>query len=180
MDQVLVKTMTEKCAACYPQALVIGYGNYSRNDDGVGFRVASRFRQRAGKPSLDPECDGLDELGESPHVICIHQLTPELSELISEHDLVVFVDAHMGEVYPEPIRISSVEAKASSGFASHVISPGTIIAMAGAIYGRTPQAYLVSVRGHDFDFGTTLSPETAALVDEAVEHVWNLIFEAQP
>jgi len=172
--------MTTKRAACYPQALVVGYGNYSRRDDGVGVRVASRFRERAGKFPLDPESDGMDELGDSPHVICVHQLTPELSELLSEHDLVIFVDAHMGDVFPEPIRIVSVEAKASAGFASHIISPGTLVAMTGAIYGRMPQAYLVSVRGHDFDFGDDLSSETQALVEEAVEHVWSLIFEAQP
>ena len=166
--------------ACYPQALVIGYGNSSRKDDGVGFCVASRLRERTGRLPLDLESDGLDDLGESPHVIFVHQLTPELVELIAQHDVVVFVDAHVGEVYPEPIRIVGVEAKPSVGFVSHVISPGTIIAMAGALYGQAPQAYLVSVRGHDFDFGTTLSPETQALVDEAVEHVWNLIFETRP
>ncbi|MCG2769889.1 MAG: hydrogenase maturation protease [Anaerolineae bacterium] len=172
--------MTTNETACYPQALVIGYGNYSRKDDGVGFCVASRLRERTGRIPLDPESDGLDDLGASPHVICVHQLTPELAELLAEHDVVVFVDAHMGEVYPEPIRIVGVEAKPSVGFVSHVISPGTIIAMAGILYGQAPQAYLVSVRGHDFDFGTTLSPETQALVEEAVEHVWNLIFETRP
>ncbi|MCG2769592.1 MAG: hydrogenase maturation protease [Anaerolineae bacterium] len=166
--------------ACYPQALVIGYGNCSRKDDGVGFCVASRLRERTGRTPLDPESDGLDDLGASPHVICVHQLTPELVEMLAKHDIVVFVDAHVGEMYPEPIRIVGVEAKPSVGFVSHVISPGTIIAMAGILYGQTPQAYLVSVRGHDFDFGTTLSPETQALVDEAVEHVWNLIFETRP
>ena len=170
-----METMTKAETVYYPQTLVIGYGNCSRKDDGVGFCVASRLLERAGKSPLDPESDGLDDLGESPHVICVHQLTPELAELLSEHDVVVFVDAHMGNAYPEPIRIASVEAKPSVSFASHIISPGMIIAMAGILYGRRPQAYLVSVRGHDFDFGTTLSPETAALVDEAVEHVWNLI-----
>jgi len=133
-----------------------------------------------GRIPLDPESDGLDDLGASPHVICVHQLTPELVEMLAKHDIVVFVDAHVGEKYPEPLRIVSVEAKPSVGFVSHIISPGTIIAMAEILYGQTPQAYLVSVRGHDFDFGTTLSPETQALVDEAVEHVWNLIFETQP
>ena len=172
--------MTMSKTACYPQALVIGYGNDSRKDDGVGFFVACRLQERAGGRPLDFESDGLDDLGDSPHVICVHQLTPELVELIAQHDVVVFVDAHVGEVFPEPLRIVAVETKPSVGFVSHIISPGTIIAMAEALYGQAPQAYLVSVRGHDFDFGTTLSPETQALVEEAVEHVWNLIFQTQP
>jgi len=167
-------------ASCYPRALVIGYGNYSRKDDGVGLSVARRLRERVGKPPLELDCDGLDDMGESPHVVCVQQLAPELTELIAEHDIVVFVDAHMGEAYPDPIRITDVAPKPSTTFASHVISPGTIIAMANALYGQLPQAYLVSVRGHDFDFGTELSPETQALVDEAVEHVWGLIFEPRP
>jgi len=93
---------------------------------------------------------------------------------------VVFVDAHVEDVYPEPRRIVGLEEKPSVGFVSHVINPGTIIAIAGTLYGQAPQAYLVSVRDHDSDFCTCLSPETQTLVDEAVEYVGNLIFEPRP
>lgn len=167
--------MTQDDPILHPNVLIIGYGNISRADDGVAFHVARLLRERAGKPPLDLDSDGLDELGESPHVICVQQLVPEMTELIAEHDIVVFIDAHMGEIYPEPVRIDTVEAKTSAGFTSHIVNPGTMIAMAGLLYGNSPQAYLVSVRGYDFDFGTSLSPETATLAEEAVEHVWNLI-----
>ena len=59
--------------------LIIGYGNPLRGDDGVGWRVAEAVA--AALP------DGAAE------VLTVHQLTPELAELMSRADRVIFIDA---------------------------------------------------------------------------------------
>jgi hypothetical protein len=41
--------------------------------------------------------------------------------------------------------------------------------MCQTLYGKTPQAVLLSVRGYQFEFERQLSPETTALVPEALE-----------
>jgi hypothetical protein len=43
--------------------------------------------------------------------------------------------------------------------------------MARDLYGNEPRGMLLSIRGHDFDFGEELSPQTAALVGEAVDRI---------
>jgi len=78
-----VGTVTTNGVACYSQALMIGYGNDSRKDDVAGFSVASRVRELTGRPPLDPDSGGQDDLGASPHVICVHQITPELVKLLA-------------------------------------------------------------------------------------------------
>jgi Ni,Fe-hydrogenase maturation factor len=43
--------------------------------------------------------------------------------------------------------------------------------MCQSLYGKTPQAALLSVRGYQFEFECGLSAETAALVPEAIEMI---------
>jgi hydrogenase maturation protease len=61
------------------RVLIIGYGNPLRGDDSLGWQIAAR-----------PTTSIQDEPVE---VLALDQLTPELSELISEVELVVFIDA---------------------------------------------------------------------------------------
>ena len=62
-------------------ALVIGYGNTLRGDDGIGPAVAEAVAA-LGLPGV--------------RVIVAHQLTPELAADLADAQLVVFVDAAVG------------------------------------------------------------------------------------
>ncbi len=57
------------------------------------------------------------------------------------------------------------------------VGPAVINAVCARL-GREPQTMLLSIRGHDFDFGEGLSPETEALVAPAAERILTLIAEA--
>lgn len=153
------------------RALIIAYGNPSRRDDGVGFHVLNALRKQLGRAPLSLEEDGTDELGGRIDTICLHQLAPELAELVAEYDVVVFIDAHVPNAYPELIREELVGNECSIGPVTHHMKPEMIMAVVRALYGKAPKAWLISVRGHDFDFGMELSPQTAALVEEAAERV---------
>lgn len=157
-----------------PTTLVLGYGNVDRRDDGVALYVVNALRERLGQPPIDPhETDGLETRGGELDTGFVYQLTPELAEIAAAYDQVVFVDAHLGH-YNELIREASVAAEARPTIVSHQLSPGTVLALARALYGGHPVGTLISIRGHDFDFGSQLSPDTAAGVAPAVARIWDL------
>ena len=140
-------------------ALVIGYGNPSRRDDGVGHYVVEKLRRRAG--------DEVDTLA-------LHQLGPELAETIKGYDLVIFVDAHAGE-YAEGLRVAPVEAFYRPSAFTHLMNPGSLLALVKGLYRGEPQAFVVSIRGYDFDFGTELSEKARKYADSAVDRIMEMI-----
>ncbi len=134
--------------------VILAWGNPGRKDDGAAWAVAERLRGAlAGTP------------GAQIHVVC--QLAPELAEDLGRADRAIFIDAHV-EPAGKAVAVRPLEpaATAGPGF-NHTMSPGHLLALSQALYGRSPQAWLVTVRAHDLSFGETLSPATAALIEEA-------------
>jgi len=158
------------------RTLVAGFGNIFRRDDGVGPVVVNALRMQLGRAPLDPLDDGFDDLGHEVDTIVLHQLVPELAEVVKDYALLIFVDAHVGNL-PEEVREERLDAAYTQPFVSHQFHPSTVLALAQQLYGHAPQAVLLSLRGYDFDFGEGLSPETAALVAPAVERMQALIAE---
>ncbi len=155
------------------RTLVIGFGNAFRRDDGVGYAVLNALRDRLGRPPLDADDDGYDELGHPVDTLLLHQLVPELAANLADYGLVVFVDAHMGTI-PDPIRQEELTACYKAATVSHQVHPCTLLAMAQELYGHSPRGVLLSIRGYDFEFGEGLSPATQALVPEAVDRLAEL------
>lgn len=154
-----------------PGVLIIGYGNPSRRDDGVGLAVINRLRDLLGRTSLDDTADGFDELDHGLDTLFLQQLTPELAETIAAYDQVVFVDAHAGG-YEELIHRETLQPGIAPSLVSHHMKPGTLLALAAQLYGRTPRAELISIRGFDFDFGSTFTSATAEGIETLVEELW--------
>ena len=153
--------------------LVIGYGNPSRQDDGVGLAVVNGLRLRLGLPVLDETIDGFEDLGQgsSLDTLFLQQLTPELSETLSNYDRVVFVDAHAG-TYAGLVHYERLQPGAGPSLVSHHLLPGNLLAIAKQLFGAAPTAELISIRGFSFDFGSTLSPATAQGVETVVDDLW--------
>ncbi len=163
-----------------PRVLVIGFGNAYRRDDGIGLAVVNALRRQLGQPELPAGEDGLDSLGESPtgiDSIALHQLLPELAEELSRYELVIFVDAHVQRL-DTAILEEPLDACFRPATVSHILHPCTLLALAQQLHGRAPRAILLSVRGHDFDFGEGLSPASEALVPAAVDRILELVGDA--
>jgi len=128
-------------------ALVIGYGNSLRGDDGAGPFVA-------------------DQLGAD--AIACHQLTPELAEPISRARRVIFVDAHAG-VPAGRISIQPIQARASAGI--HRFDPEALLAWAQQLYGHAPEAVLIGIGGETFALGEGLSPAAKRAALEALRAI---------
>ena len=160
--------------------LLVGYGNLSRRDDGVAYHILQRLRKRLGHPSPALE-DDYEEMGGSIPgdarlaMMCAHQLGPEMAEALAQFDVVVFIDAHIASAGWEPVHWQEITPGIRASLVSHHMKPDTLLALCGALYGHTPKGYILSILGTDFDFGMGLSPTTAALVDEAVDGLLELL-----
>ncbi|MBN1874910.1 MAG: hydrogenase maturation protease [Anaerolineae bacterium] len=150
--------------------LIVGFGNLYRRDDGVARFVINALLDHLGRPPLDPLDDGFENLGYPVDAVVLHQLVPELAETLKDYDQVIFVDAHVDTI-PEPLHEEQIEVSYRAPFVYHQTHPSTVLALTHQMYGRVPEAILLSLLGHDFDFGEGLSPETATLVAPAVARI---------
>jgi hydrogenase maturation protease len=133
--------------------LLIGYGNPTRMDDGVGWYIAKMIRENIG--------DKID-------VMEADQLSVEMIEDIKDRQVVIFVDAHVSEK-DDWIRISEVQPDTKLGLTAHIVSPSNLLSICQSIYNKYPKAYLYSVKGVNFDFGEELSEQTRKSADEAIK-----------
>lgn len=131
-----------------PGALIIGYGNPLRGDDGLGPRAA-------------------DLLGG----MVLHQLNPELAEPISRAGLVIFIDAAETGRPGEWTCVEVRPAPSAERLFTHHLDPGALLAAARALYGRAPRALLFTMAGESFDLGEELSPAVAAALPELVKAI---------
>ena len=127
-----------------PRILVLGYGNPGRQDDGLGPAVAA----------------GIDRLGWSNITAYDnYQLNIEDALEVAGHDVVWFVDA--AKAGPAPYHVRALSAALSIGFTSHSVRPEAILAIARQYYGKSPQAFLLAIRGYQFEFVEELTAGAA-------------------
>jgi hydrogenase maturation protease len=153
--------------------LVIGYGNAYCHDDGVALYVINELRRLRGIRELQPDEDGLDELGHKLDSIMLHQLVPEIVPVVANYRLVVFVDAHLGTI-PDKVRVVRVEEESGFHAVTHHMSPGMVLKMVREKKGDAPASYLVSVRGENFDFGFGISDTCRHSADDAIKTILDL------
>ncbi len=155
------------------EILVIGYGNAYCHDDGVALYVINELRRLRGVRELQPDEDGLDELGHNLDSVMLHQLIPEIVPVVAEYRLVFFVDAHLGTI-PDEVRVVRVEEERGFHAVSHHMSPGMVLKMVREKQGFAPASYLVSVRGENFDFGLGISDRCKRSADIAIKRILDL------
>jgi hydrogenase maturation protease len=128
--------------------LVVGVGNPLREDDGVGWRLAEALAEEGARAQT------------------CHQLLPELAAELGQVELVLFADAR-AEGPPGQVLFQALEASAAPGY-SHHLDPAALLALVQALYGRCPEAHLLSVAGASFGYREGLSPEVEAALPAAL------------
>ena len=146
-----------------PRVLILGYGNPGRQDDGLG-PAASAQIEALGWPNVTTYDN--------------YQLNIEDALEVADHDVVWFVDATRGG--PSPFAIEALEPAASLEFTSHLVRPEAILAMAHQYYGAAPQAFLLGIRGYEFEFIEALTPAAADNLRLAVEMLKDRLGASQP
>ncbi|MDO8963494.1 MAG: hydrogenase maturation protease [Coriobacteriia bacterium] len=142
--------------------LVLCVGNPARGDDGAGARVADLLLADAAS------------IG-SARVHTVHQLDVAHASDVAEAGLVVFVDAERrdGDVTVTPLE------PARGGASTHHVSPRALLALAQALYGAAPAAFLVSVPAGAMPHAETLTPRTEAACIDAASAVIAVLSERQ-
>jgi hydrogenase maturation protease len=125
-----------------PRVLVLAYGNPLRSDDGVAWHVASLLQERLPADQAD--------------IVCSHQLTPEFAELVGRAAGAIFLDARESGEAGKIVQ-ARVAAAAEGICGTHFLTPAQLMALCRELYGRTPEAYEVSVAGESFAHGEHLS-----------------------
>ena len=134
------------------KVLLIGFGNPGRRDDGLGPAVAAMAEQW--------DIQGLT-------VDANYQLAVEDAHEVSLHDVVIFADA--AEKGPEPFFFQPVAGKPGMTFSSHAVEPEAVLGMAEEYFGRKVEAYMLGIRGYEFDeFGEGHSERAASNLEEAL------------
>ena len=151
------------------KTLILGFGNFDREDDGVAWHILARLAARLGRPFPATPEDELPECNGDLDFIFQLQLTPELAEVIKDYDRVCFVDAHTGSV-PNDVNFQPVAAEFQNSPLTHHMTAATVMNLT-QLYGAQPDAILVSVRGNDFGFDRRLTPQTDRLADQAVDQI---------
>lgn len=156
--------------------LILGYGNPDREDDGVAWHILSAIAAQLGLAAPASYEDEFPEDGPLDFAFFL-QLTPEMAEDVVAYERVCFVDAHTGNI-PVPVRLVEVESEFQHSPFTHHLTPQSLMSMCENLYGRRPQAALLSVRGYSFGFSRALSARTAALVPEACQLATDWLFRS--
>lgn len=146
------------------KALIIGYGNPLRSDDGVGQAVADALVR-------EPTLQGAE-------IIACHQLTPELAVDLAAVACAVFIDVEAGPPAGDiSITRLSPDPTPSPSMAHH-IDPRYLLHLARTLYGRSPEASLVTIGAGSLDLGEDLSEPVATALPQVIAAVRRLALEA--
>ncbi len=136
--------------------LMLGWGNEGRRDDGLGPAFARLFAER-GVTGLTVDSD--------------YQLQVEDAYEAAGFSRVIFVDAD--RTGPEPFSCRRLEPTDSNlSFSSHSVTPGGLLALTRELYAAEPEAWLLGIRGYDFDrFEESLSAPARSNLAAAADFV---------
>ena len=139
-----------------PGVLILGYGNPGRLDDGLGPALAEAIQARS-LPGVTVEAD--------------YQLTVEDAAELARHRVVIFADADAAG--PAPFSLTRLEPSSQPlSFSTHSVEPGDVLALAVELFGAEPEAWVLGIRGYEFDaFGERLSERAKANLDAAVQYL---------
>jgi hydrogenase maturation protease len=122
--------------------LVIGYGNPLRGDDAFGSLAAENLAAR-GIPGLE--------------VLVCRQLNPELALDISQARHVIFLDAALSDQSGDIAVKRLKPAQLAPAPSSHHFEPETLLALSELVYGKVPEATLITASAHSFELNSPVS-----------------------
>ena len=166
--------LSEEDAGLQKGTLLLGYGNVDRQDDGVAWHVERALAASYGIRLPEQPEEPLVTLAPGLDLAFDLQLMPESAELMAHYERVCFIDAHTGRV-EQLVNLEEIKPEYVNSPFTHHVTPQTCLSIVQALYGKLPQAILVSVRGFEFGFSQTLSEKTLALVPQAASRILDWI-----
>ena len=140
--------------------VLIGIGNCGRGDDGLGWAFLDALQ---------------DEIDHEVECIYKYQLNIEDAELISKADKVLFIDADNRKL-KKGFEMVKCVAKDSFEFTTHALSPGVIIALAKNLYDKSPESYVLSIRGEEWELREGLGTRAKNNLSQALAYFKGSLF----
>jgi hydrogenase maturation protease len=140
--------------------LVYGYGNPGRRDDGLGPALAERL-EAEHLPGVTTDSN--------------YQLQVEDAAAVSQCDAVIFVDA--ADAGAAPFSFTGLEPSDETAFTTHSVSPASVLALCRDLYGTHAAAYLLAIRGYEWDMGEGLTHAAKKNFEEALRFIKQKIAE---
>jgi hydrogenase maturation protease len=140
--------------------LLFAIGNESRGDDALA-------------PLLVRGLEGWARTVGRVELIEDYQLQVEHVTDLGGRSAVLFVDADVSCL--EPYHFSEIAAVKDSSYTSHVMTPFALLHTYRQVYGEdAPSAFLLRIRGYDFELGSPLGDKAAANLEAASKLVREL------
>ena len=135
--------------------LFYGYGNPGRQDDGLGIALIDRLEEWVNE-------EGIQGFQFDSN----YQLNIEDAEALAESSTVVFADATVEDI--ESFIVSELEGSSESTFTTHSASPGYLLYLCEALFQKKPAAFLVHLKGYEWELKEGLTEKAAMNLEEAV------------
>ncbi len=135
--------------------LLFGYGNPGRGDDALG----PLFIERMNQLKLS-NVTGLVDM----------QLLIEHATDLAGFDQILFIDADMS--CRAPFKFTAASAGKDSSYTSHALTPAALLFIYQQIYQHAaPPAFLLHIRGYDFELGDALSARASVNLEAAIKQI---------
>jgi len=130
--------------------IVYGFGNPGRQDDGLGPFLIEKL-----------EAESISGIVVDSN----YQLNIEDAYDISQGKAVIFVDASID--CKEPFSFEKLTAAQEIRFTTHAISPQSVLALCQDLYDRDVPAYILAIRGYEWEFSEPMTRKAEKNLDEA-------------
>lgn len=171
--------------------LIYGIGNPGRQDDGVGARLVEKLERAIGASVSVDSTDEGSARPTSPRAVheisydANYQLNVEDAEAISSRDIVVFADADAGAPgetgdSDTPFRLYRLNPEPSASFSTHSVSAGGILALCHELYNTHPAAFMLGIRGYEWEFSAPMTRTAESNVDGAVQFLVRALSSSNP
>ncbi|GAV20956.1 hypothetical protein MMIC_P1934 [Mariprofundus micogutta] len=141
--------------------LIFAYGNPGRGDDALG-----------------PELTAAIELEKLPDVECQTDMQLQVEHVIDlmDRELILFIDADAS--CAEPFHFSEISGAKDDSYTSHAMTPHALLHAYRTVYKTDPPpAFLLRIRGFQFELGSPMSVKASSNLDAATVFVRNLSME---
>lgn len=134
--------------------LIYGFGNPGRQDDGLGVLAAEKIEKWSKKEKIN-----------SINVDYNYQLNIEDAAEMTDRDIVIFIDASKEEI--NDYLFTRIRPSNKLEFTTHSISPSYLLNLCEIIYDKSPEAYLLHIKGYKWDFLGDMTEEAKSNLRKA-------------
>ena len=144
--------------------LIFTYGNPSRGDDALGPAMFDLLEQHKEKSSELKDVDLLTDF----------QLQIEHAVDLEQRQGILFIDASVSSA--SPFIFQKLQAEQDDSYTTHAMSPASVLSVYRKInQHEPPPAYMLSIRGYEFDLGHDMSLQAQENLQKAFEFIRKIV-----